>query len=230
MNRRFSKGFQFGVSYTFSKVLGTTGYSACFPARNWNYGPLGQDRTHAFVANYMYQLPKFGAKLHSTPLSLLLDNWQLSGVTSFISGSPFTPGFSTTDGQDITGSGEGARITVIGNPVLSKSDKSFYHNFNAAAFARTPLRSFGNAGVGILRGPGVNNFDLTVNRQFRLRSDQRSLQVRLGMFNAFNHTQFSSLDTTARFDPAGNQVNPTFGAFTAARSPRILQLSARLVF
>jgi hypothetical protein len=230
MNRRFSKGFQFGVSYTYSKVLGTTGYSAYFPARSWNYGPVGQDRRHVFSANYMYQLPKLGAKLHSRPVSWVLDNWQVSGVTSFVSGAPFTPGFSTTDGQDLTGSGEGARITVVGDPRLEKSEKTFYRNFNTEAFARTSLRSFGNAGVGILRGPGVNNWDLTIARQFPLKSDQRYLQFRTGLFNAWNHTQFSGLDTTARFNPAGQQTNPTFGAFTSARNARIMQLSAKLVF
>jgi hypothetical protein len=230
IHRRFAKGLQFGVSYTFSKVLGATSLSPYFPARQWNYGPFGQDRNHVFVANYMYQLPKIGRKTGFKPAGWVLDNWQISGVTSFITGAPFTPGFSTTDGQDLTGSGESARITVVGDPRLDKGDRTFYRNFNAEAFARTPLRSFGNAGVGILRGPGVNNWDLTIARTFRMKSDQRNLQFRAGMFNAWNHTQFSGLDTTARFNPAGQQTNPTFGAFTSARPPRIVQLSARFVF
>jgi hypothetical protein len=178
----------------------------------------------------MYELPKVSGRLHFRAARWVLDNWQLSGITSFVSGAPFTPGFSTTDGQDITGSAEGARITIIGDPYLPKSQRNFYQNFNTSAFARTPLRSFGNAGVNILRGPGVNNFDVAVGKRFPLWSEQRFLQFRTEFFNAWNHTQFSGLDTSARFDPAGNQVNPTFGSFTAARSPRIIQFSGRVVF
>ncbi len=106
LNRRFAKGLQFGVSYTFSKVLGATGISPYFPVRQRTYGLMGHDRTHVFVANYTYELPRIGQKLGSRPLCWILDNWRLSGITSFVSGAPFTPGFTTTDGQDITGSSE----------------------------------------------------------------------------------------------------------------------------
>ena len=230
LSRRFARGLQFGVSYTFSKVLGSTAVSSYFPTKAWNYGPLGHDRTQVFVANYMYEVPKIGSRTGFKPAGWILDNWQVSGITSFVTGAPFTPGFSTTDGADLTGSAEGARITMVGDPRLDKSQRNFYQNFNTAAFARTPLRSFGNAGVGILRGPGVNNFDMALAKRFPLWSDQRFFQFRTEFFNAFNHTQFSGLDTTARFNPAGQQVNPTFGSFTSARSPRIIQFSARVVF
>ena len=55
-------------------------------------------------------------------------------------------------------------------------------------------------------------------------------QFRVEGYNAFNHTQFSTYDSTARFDANGNQVNGQFGQFTAARDPRILQLAIRLQF
>ncbi len=230
INRRFARGLQIGVSYTFSKALGTTGTSPYFDARKWTYGPLGQDRTHVLVANYIYDLPKIGARTGFAPARWILDNWQISGITSFVSGAPFTPGFSTTDGQDITGSSEGPRITVVGNPDLDKSKRTFYQNFNTSAFARTPLGSFGNAGVNIMRGPGVNNWDVAVTKRVPLWSEQRFVQFRSEFFNAWNHTQFSGLDAIARFNPAGQQVNPTFGAYNAARTPRIIQFSARVVF
>ena len=230
LNRRFAKGLQIGIAYTFSKDLGSTGISPYFSPRQRNYGLLGQDRTHVFVANYMYELPKIGTKTGFRPARWVLDDWSISGMTSFVSGAPFTPGFSTTDGQDITGSTEGARIDVIGDPNLDKSQRNFYQNFNASAFARPALNSFGNSGVNILRGPGVNNWDLAAAKRFPLWSEQRYIQFRSEFFNAWNHTQFSGLNTTARFDATGNQVNPTFGAFTAARSPRIIQFSARIVF
>jgi hypothetical protein len=223
------------MAYTWSKALGVAdgdggGVSPYFPERQRNYGPLGFDRSHVFVANYIYDLPKLGERLGWKPLGLVLDNWQLSGVTSFISGSPFTPGFSTTDNQDITGSTEGARIMVVSNPRLSKGEKTYYQNFNTAAFQRTPKGDFGNAGVGILRGPGVNNWDLAISKRIPLKSEARFIQFRSELFNTWNHTQFSGLYTGARFNPAGQQVDPNFGAFSSARDPRIIQFSLKLYF
>ena len=231
LNRRFASGLQLGIAYTFSKALGATGTSPYFSTRKWMYGPLPQDRRHVFVASYIYELPRIGTKTGFKPAGWILNNWQVSGMTSFATGAPVTPGFSTTDGQDITGSSEGARVTVAGNPnPLPENQRSFYRNFNTNAFVRTPQGSFGNAGIGILREPGVNNWDLAISKNFPLWAEQRYLRFRAEFFNAWNHTQFSSVDTTAAFNPAGQQVNPTFGAFTAARSPRIIQLSARVSF
>jgi hypothetical protein len=91
--------------------------------------------------------------------------------------------------------------------------------------------SFGNAGVNILRGPGVNNWDVALGKLFPLWSESRFVRFRVEAYNAFNHTQFSSVGTSAIFNPAtGLQTNPTFGQLTGARSPRIVELSARVVF
>ena len=136
-NRRLGSGLQFGLAYTFSKALGATSP----PTRTsipviGTMGRWRQDRTQNFVFNYIYDVPKLGEKLNSSLSAWVTDNWQVSGITSFISGSPFTPGFSTTDGQDITGSAMGARIVVTGDPTLSKSEKTFYRAFNTSVWAR----------------------------------------------------------------------------------------------
>jgi hypothetical protein len=234
LQRRFHSGLGFGVSYTFSKALGVNeGWndlvSSYFNPRSWDYGPVSFDRSHVFVVNYMYELPKLGKRLRLRPVAAITDGWSVSGVTSFVSGSPFTPALGTTYTTDITGSTEGARITIIGDPRLSKSEKSFGRNFRQEAFGPTPVRSFGNAGIGILRGPGINNWDIALNRRFPLGlGERRVLQFRGEFFNAFNHTQFSAIDAAARFDQAGRQQNAGFGAFTAARNPRIIAFSLRL--
>ena len=234
-NRRFTRGLQFGVAYTWSRTMGvadgdTSGLSPYFDWSSRNYGPAGFDRRHVFVANYIYEIPNLGKRFNNKPLGWVTDNWQISGITSFISGSPFTPGFSTTDGQDITGSSEGARVNIIGDTYLPKEERSFGRNFNTAAFARPALRDFGNAGVNSMYGPGVNNWDISVSKRFPLFSEARYIQFRGEFFNVWNHTQFSGMDTTARFNPAGQQVNLNFGAFTGARDPRLIQLSLRLNF
>ena len=235
VNRRFVRGLQLGASYTWSKVLtvssgDTGGVSAYFPMRSWNYGPGDFDQTHVFVFNYIYDLPKLGSRTGLRPAKWVLDNWQVSGITAFMSGQPFTPGFTTVDGQDITGSSDGARITVTGDPTLPKSEKTFYRTFRTEVFRRTPQGSFGNAGVGLVRGPGVNNWDLSLTKRFPLFKEGRYVQFRAETFNTFNHTQFSGVYSTARFDAAGNQVDPNFGAYSGARRPRNIQLSLRLMF
>jgi hypothetical protein len=179
--------------------------------------------------NYMYELPKLGKHTGLRLVGAITDGWTVSGVTSFVSGSPFTPGLGTTYTADITGSGEAARITVVSDPRLAKSEKTFSRNFRQEAFALTPVRSFGNAGIGILRGPGINNWDIALNRTFPLGlGERRVLQFRGEFFNAFNHTQFSAIDSAARFDQLGVQQNAGFGAFTAARNARIIAFSLRL--
>jgi hypothetical protein len=235
VNRRYRSGLQFGIAYTFSKALGVASgdgdvMSPYFDSRQRNYGPLSFDRSQTLVLNYMYDLPKIGSKLGWRPAGWILDNWQVSGITMFATGAPFTPGFSTVDPVDLTGSSEGARITVVGDPNLPKSERTFFRNFRTEAFQRTASRDFGNAGVGILRGPGINNWDFVVGKRVPLFSEARFVQFRTEFFNVWNHTQFSSLFTNARFDTAGRQVDPNFGAYSAARSPRIIQLSLKVVF
>ena len=160
----------------------------------------------------------------------MLDNWQVSGISTFSTGAPFTPGFSTVDGADLTGSSEGPRVNVVGDPNLDKGERTFFQNFNTAAFARPAKGDFGNAGVGILRGPGINNWDLNVTKRVPLFSEARWVQFRAEFFNVFNHTQFDGLYTSARFDASGRQVDPNFGAYSSARAPRTIQLSLKVVF
>src|SRR5229473_1535830 len=183
VNRRLARGLQFGVNYTFSRTLGvadsdSSSVSPYFPARSRNYGPSSFNRTNVLVINYLYELPKLAGRSHFRPAHWVLDDWQLSGITSFISGAPFVPGFSTTNGADITGSTEGARINVVGDPKISKGDRTFYHNFNTAAFAIPAVGTFGNAGIGILRGPGINNWDMAASKRFTLFSESRWIQFR----------------------------------------------------
>jgi hypothetical protein len=88
----------------------------------------------------------------------------------------------------------------------------------------------GNAAKNQFRGPGINNWDMAIFKNFPIREQMR-LQFRWELYNVFNHTQFSGLDATARFDPAtGEQVNRRFGEFTGARDPRQMQLALRFYF
>jgi hypothetical protein len=229
-SRRLGSGLQFGLAYTFSKALGATVTNPYFNTHYWSYGPLSLDRSQNFVFNYIYDVPKLGRRMNSKALGIVTDNWQISGITSMIAGSPFTPGFSTTDGADITGSAVGARIVVTGDPKLSKSDKSFYRVFDTSVWGRPAKGTFGNAAGGLLRGPGINNWDLAISKRFPLGKESRNLTFRSELFNAFNHTQFSGVNSTASFNPAGVQTNALFGSYSSSRAPRIVQFSLRLAF
>jgi hypothetical protein len=235
-NKRYSRGLQMGVSYTFSKALGvadgdTSGISPYFNLKARNYGPLGFDRPHVFVANYIYDVPGLGKRLGNKALQYVFDDWQISGMTTLQSGSPFTPGFGLQSSEEWTGSAEGARVNVAGDWKLPKSERTFDRWFNTAAFTMPAKGTFGNAGVNIMRQPGVHNWDISITKKIPLGSEERWLQFRTEMFNAWNHTQFSSAGTGTQFvNATGVNVSPTFGVLTGARDPRMIQLSLKLYF
>jgi hypothetical protein len=89
--------------------------------------------------------------------------------------------------------------------------------------------TFGNAANDVIRGPGLNNFDVSIFKNFAL-AERMKLQFRSEFYNAFNHTQFTGLDTAARFDAQGRQVNMRFGEFSNAAEPRRIQFALRLSF
>jgi len=147
-----------------------------------------------------------------------------------VSGFPAGIGLNTTDGADIPGGGDGVRVNAIAKPPLPRSERTFDRWFNTAAFARPARGTSGNAPKDLFRQPGVSNFDLSLFKKFALGSETRNLQFRAEAYNVFNHTQYQSVDTAARFDPAGTQVNPRFGQVISTRSPRTVQLALTLRF
>lgn len=233
VNRRFTRGLQLGGSWTWSKSMDFNSgdistVSPLVPVRVWNYGLSDFDRTHVAKINYQYDLP--GLKRNDVLSKQVINGWQVSGLTSFVSGAPTTAGLSYVNPVDLTGSAsQGARIDVTADPVLPKSVRTFSRNFNASAFRAPAVGTVGNSARYTMRGPGINNFDIAILKNFAIREPMR-LQFRCELYNAFNHTQFSSFDTTARFDPQGRQVNTRFGEFNSARLPRQIQFALRFFF
>lgn len=236
VSKRYTNGLQVGASYTFSKALGvadgdTSGVSPYFSPRERNYGPLGFDRPHVLTFNYIYDLPKIGARMGFKPARYVFDDWMISGMTTMQSGSPFTPGFGLVNSEEWTGSAEGARVDVIGDPVLPKSQRTFNRWFNTDAFAMPAKGTFGSAGVNVMRNPGVNEWNIAVSKRIPLGSEERWLQFRTEMFNAWNHTQYSGMGTGTSFNnTTGAQTSTTLGVINATRPPRIIELSLKLYF
>ena len=232
VNRRFARNLQFGASWTWSKTMdfndGDGDSIVPLVPRSYYYGMASFDRTHALKINWLYDLPK--VRLNWAPAQHILNNWQLAGIVSFVSGAPTTVSFTTTNGMDITGTSSlGPRVNVVCNPLLAKGDRTFYKNFNTSCFQLPAVGTFGNAARTELRGPGISNFDLSVFKNFTIR-ERLQVQFRCEAYNAFNHTQFSAFNTAAQFSPTGQQVNTNFGAYTAARNPRIGQLALKVTF
>jgi len=219
--RRMNRGL-IAVGYTFSKALGTANdlygtVSPFFAPRTRNYGPLGFDRTQVLTLRYNYRLPKPGQYFRQPILGIVADHWEISGISRFMSGAPFTPGMSTVDGMNFTGTPSESARPNVANP-----DADPLHRFGR------PVRgSFGNTGPNVLRGPGVNNWDISLYRRIPLR-EGRYIQLRFESYNTFNHTQFSAVSQSLRFDAQGNQVDPLFLQPTAARAARRIQLALRL--
>jgi hypothetical protein len=183
------------------------------------------------VISYLWELPKLSRITPHPLVRHIFDNWEWNGIATFSSGTPAGIGFSTVDNADITGGGDGARVVIVGKAELPKGDRTFSRRFNPQAFARPPRGDFGNAPKDVFRLPGINNWDVTFLKKIPVGSkEQRYLQLRWEMYNAFNHPQFRGVDTGARFDAAGNQVNARFGQVTSTRFPRIMQAALHLYF
>ncbi|MGH9657594.1 MAG: hypothetical protein ACRD96_03560, partial [Bryobacteraceae bacterium] len=237
VNRRFSQNLQYGMSWTWSKSLALSngngdGLANFLTPRMRNYGKTDIDRTHVFVSNFVYHLP-LASRWWKTAFSRwVLDGWESSGSVTFQSGAPLGVGYSTTDGEDIIGTPtEDSRINVASNPVLPKSERGFSRNFRTDVFRRPRRGDYGNAARDLIRGPGVNNFDISLFKNFRFGKDgDKQLQLRWETYNSFNHVNFSALDTGARFDPQGNQVNLRLGEFTDSLVGRRMVLALKFYF
>ena len=180
--------------------------------------------------NALWDLPKATKLVNNKVLGAIADNWQLSGIASFVSGGPSGITLSTTTGLDIPGGGDGVRPLVLSNPTLPKSQRSLLGYFNTTVFAMPPMGTYGNAPRDVVRGPGINNIDMSIIKSIPIREKYR-FQLRFEAYNAFNHTQFSGMNTTAQFNPAtGQQVNASLGTLTSARTPRVGQASLRFLF
>jgi hypothetical protein len=177
------------------------------------------------TVNWQYDLP--GMRSANNIMSAVTKGWQISGVGAFSTGTPLniTPIFAV----DTVGGGDSQRVNLTCNPNYGHYDRTATNWFNASCI-QYPGATLGNSGRNVVRGPGRTNFDLTLFRNFNLASDTRVLTFRWEVYNAFNHTQFNTVDTTARFNAAGQQTNPTFGQAIGAYPARQMQFSLRLRF
>ena len=232
-NRRFSHGLEFKANWTWSKAMdygSSDGATLPTYASRYllTYGESTFDRTHIVNFAWLYELP--GSQRMTNPiLSAVAAHWNVSGTITFASGAPSGASFSTVSGVDLIGGGDGQRINVTGKPQLGYGQHSVTRWFDPTVFAQPALGYIGSAPRDIFRGPGQNQWDLSVFKNFRIR-ERGQVQFRSEFYNAFNHAQWSGLNTAAKFDNNLNQINTLFGQVTSSRGPRVIQFALRVGF
>jgi hypothetical protein len=121
------------------------------------------------------------------------------------------------------------RSALTWSETRTQATSTLYQWFNTKAFARSGSNDPANAGKYDVRQPGVNNWDLALAKNFLIRTKSATCRSG-GKHNAFSHTQYSTINTAARFDPTGAQTNALFGQVTATRAPLVTQGSLRFTF
>ena len=142
-----------------------------------------------------------------------LGGWKYAGITTIQGGFALDPGLS------VAHQGLATRPDRTSAPIAGP--KKVQEWFNTVAFAAPAYGYFGNAGTGIIPGPGLINFDMAFYKDFRIK-EAHTLEFRAELFNIFNHTNFSSVDTTFG--------SGTYGQLTGAHSPRIAEFALRYQF
>jgi hypothetical protein len=239
--KRFSGGLSFLSSYTWSKSIdlssergeGDRGGIGGGDQRNlvsYFRGLSGFDSRHRFVISYVWELPvgqgrSYLANLHPV-LEGIIGGWQLSGITSFQSGYPFTIFMSGDQNGDGLG---GDRPDIIATPSVRPGNPNCYIesasnpqcNTTFEAFATAPATRYGNAGRNTLIGPGLKNWDMGLSKNYRF-SERFNLQFRAEFFNLFNNVNFST--------PRRNFNLTRFGVIESAGRSREIQFGLKLVF
>jgi Carboxypeptidase regulatory-like domain len=228
LNSQVGRDLQLRAFYTLSRTIdpgtGSNGgqdlQNVSNPYAGWRYdvGPGGYDRTHIAVVDFIYDIPLFRGN-QSRLLKATVGGWQVSGIVTMESGLPINIGLSGNQG------GNGLP-NATNRPDLT-GNVSYPHTvaawFNTSAFTAPAVGAFGTLGHNALRGPGRDNWNLSLFKSFVFSETRGSrLEFRVETFNTWNHTQFQNVST--------NLGDSKFGQLTSAFDPRILQLGAKLYF
>jgi hypothetical protein len=233
--RRLTRGLEYQASYTWSHGMsdaigyyGEGGQSASQSAywqylydRRAEWGPTYFDARHMLSFVHTYELPfghnkALGSGWHPA-VNHALGGWQLGGILTLRSGFPLTIRANDVSGTisrgpraDRLGDGEGPKQVGPGTTWLDKS-----------AFRQPVSGTLGNAGVGVVRGPGLKQYDLSLMKQFRVTESNR-LEFRAEFFNLTNTPQFNSPNISA--------PSVTFGELTGAQGERNIQFALKYYF
>jgi hypothetical protein len=243
---RYFGGLNGSVAYTYGHSIddgssGAYGNTEVINSYNLRQSKASSvfDERHILEVSLVYDIPIFTRPglLHS-----VLGGWQISDLTSFQTGTPFS--VTNVINTDNAGTGN-AFATSQGNQVQSYPDivGNIHGNaairnpagqpgprlYNSDAFAAPQGLTYGNAGRNVLNLPNRTNFDMGLFKNFAVREGMH-FEFRTEAFNVFNHTQWSAIDSTADCYGASACASDGFLTATAAHNPRILQLAGKFVF
>jgi hypothetical protein len=230
--QRFWHGLTLNTVYTWSHSMddasnpGPDNAGPNVPQDMENYaaesGPSDFDHRHRFVTSFVYQLP-FPTN-SSGWMQTAFGGWQVGGIWTLQSGSPFTVNLN----DDNAGNGTpvfSQRPDYVCNP--NNGPKTPTKWFDTACFSLPAKFTYGTAGRNTVVGPGLDNFDATIQKEFPIREAMR-LQFRADVFDLLNHPNFNAPVGSGRtFNAAANS---SFGSITSALDPRDMQFSLRLAF
>ncbi len=231
VERRFSKGFAFLSSYTWSKNISDVGeryWSGTSVANAYDLrserGLASYDIPHRLTLTYLWDLPfgkgKAFASNASGILNMLIGGWQVNGFTTFQSGTPLSIGCQTNQ----VGGGAGCRVLNNGQSAkLSGSARTVDRWFDTTVFSQPGPFIFGNTGrySPDLRGTGTNSWSTSFFKTTNIH-ERLAVQFRAEFFNLFNHPMWGNPGTTLN--------SSTFGKVTSKGGNRTGQLGLKLVF
>ena len=190
--------------------------------QDWDYARSTYDVNQRLVTSFVYDLPVGRGKRIASDVSGAVDavigGWQVNGVILFQGGFPFSIIAQDIDNLNVI---RGQRADVNGDPNLSRSARTAARFFDTSVFSQPGRGYFGNSGRNAIRGPGINNFDIGLFKNFSVAEDFR-VQFRWESFNAFNHPQYNN--------PVSNLHSPTFGVITSAKRGRINQFGLKFIW
>jgi len=234
IRKRFGQGLEYHVSYTWSKGMsdsrgyyGEAGQAASqgYPQNTYNrraeWAPSYFDATHIFAFSGAYDLPMGRGRALGSHWNRVFDgisgNWRISGGVSLRSGFPMT--ITALDRSGTVSSGP--RADLIADPKGSRGVGPNATWFNTAAFRQPRAGTFGTEGVGVVRGPGLKNANLSLHKSFQV-SESKSFEFRVEAFNLTNTPIFNAPDT--------NVNSTTFGQVQVAQGERNVQLALKFYF
>jgi hypothetical protein len=241
LNKRISHGLQFTSSFTWSKCLDNASLIPTFYGEigdpydiGWARGVCAENFPIIWTSDWIWQEPA----LHQLGSigSAILGRWEFNGIYTVQSGVPFSISGGCSGNESGTFIG-GDRADLTGQPLdVRQGSKAHWlqQYFNPTAFECNAFGTFGNSPRDMLSGPGQNNFDLGIFKNFAFK-ERLKLQIRAELFNAFNRIWYGTPNTTPETSTFGQitgltgAVGETPGSGNAfGTAPRIIQLGAKL--
>lgn len=227
---RYSHGLTLLLAYSKSKLINDStssdsGESADGVYRDPIYRPYLErsldpnDTSQNLSASGVWELP-IGTPSHRA-LNVLTGGWQIQGILQWQTGTPLT----VTGSNNFTGT---PFPNLVGNPTLSRSQRSTSKWFNTAAFANPAAYTIGNAPrtLPATRGPAFTNVNASLIKNIIM--EKWKLELRAEAFNLFNHPNLNNPNTSFTPDSTGVNTNALFGTITSAMDPRVFQIGVHL--